>query len=250
MGKKVVSVVKQCGNCDKKFTKSEYSILCSGPCTKWHCEGGSGLEKDQLKIIMETESLWQCKSYAKKNRKSIILAEENTEEEDEEGEEEITVAQVMKQMAKNHESLTRTMDKFREKEDTKDLVTKIMSRRGIPVKTEEFESRRISKKENSPIVIKFKSKSAKTNILMKRKEIGTLEMKDCGFFGVKVIYFNEDLSHTKHELYSRVRKSKKDKNYDFAWIKNGNIYVKKNESSRPILIKHETDLEALYLPEY
>ncbi|KAL3288008.1 hypothetical protein HHI36_002460, partial [Cryptolaemus montrouzieri] len=137
-----------------------------------------------------------------------------------------------------------------EKEDTKDLVTKIISRIGIPVKTEEFESRRISKKENSPIVIKFKSESAKWNILMKKKEIGTLKMKDCGFFGENVIYFNEDLSQTKQELYSRVRKFKKDKNYDFAWIKNENIYVKKNESSRPILIKHETVLEALYLPEY
>lgn len=52
------------------------------------------------------------------------------------------------------------------------------------------------------------------------------------------LYINEHLTQANKILYKEARTAAKLKNYKFVWVKNGNIYVRKNETSRVTHIKN------------
>lgn len=59
------------------------------------------------------------------------------------------------------------------------------------------------------------------------------------------LYINEHLTQTNKILYKEVRTAAKTKNYKFVWIKNGNIFVRKNETSRITHIKNSEQINNL-----
>ena len=56
-------------------------------------------------------------------------------------------------------------------------------------------------------------------------------------------FINESLTKMNKELFKKVRKQCKDKNFQYVWTKNGNILVRKNGESS---IKRITSEDELY----
>lgn len=74
----------------------------------------------------------------------------------------------------------------------------------------------------------------------------TLDSSLFGFTGeTRKIYVAENLSPEQKQLHAAARKVSKDKNYNYVWVKFGNIYMRKNDSTAAILIKNEDTLKNL-----
>lgn len=58
----------------------------------------------------------------------------------------------------------------------------------------------------------------------------------------KPIYVCEHLSPSNKQLHAAVRKVTKDKNYQFVWVRNGRIFIRKDVNSKSYIVK---DLEFL-----
>lgn len=95
--------------------------------------------------------------------------------------------------------------------------------------------------EYKPIKVEFGDENIKLKI-MKSKNRFHLTSRDLGYNENKKVYLNHDLTPTNLELYRAARIHKKNKDYKFLWINNGNILMRKDEHSRVILVQ---DLEQL-----
>ncbi|XP_013144855.1 PREDICTED: uncharacterized protein LOC106108282 [Papilio polytes] len=61
----------------------------------------------------------------------------------------------------------------------------------------------------------------------------------------QAIYIMEHLPPYLKSLHAETRKTAKDKNYKYVWIKYGNIYIRKDDTSPAILVKNSTSLSKL-----
>ncbi|KAL3287032.1 hypothetical protein HHI36_001518 [Cryptolaemus montrouzieri] len=109
--------------------------------------------------------------------------------------------------------------------NSKELVTNIFNGLGVEISDIDFESARITNNINAPILIKLRKIE---------KEIGCLKMRHCGLAGDSVIYFIEDITHYKQMLHSKARQLKKENRFKYAWVKDGNVYLRKNDDARQI----------------
>lgn len=102
-----------CGKCNKKFSKTDYKVLCSGRCHKWTCEDCTGLQKTQLKEMVKSNISWECKECTKNRRQSIIREMSSDEEDNADEDEKVTIGDLMREMRSNHERVTKDMQIFR-----------------------------------------------------------------------------------------------------------------------------------------
>ena len=99
------------------------------------------------------------------------------------------------------------------------------------------------------IIVRFSSSREKENILTAAKtkrlqrENGSPKMKIDGLSDN--LYINEHLTLSNKILYREVRIAAKSKNYKFHWTKNGSIFVRKNETSRVLLIKNTDAIKTM-----
>ena len=56
------------------------------------------------------------------------------------------------------------------------------------------------------------------------------------------IFINDDLTSQKRLLFKKAREIKVQKNYKAAYISNGRIFIRKNDSDPPIIILMKSDL--------
>lgn len=80
-----------------------------------------------------------------------------------------------------------------------------------------------------------------------RRKLKSLTTKDLGL-GIlrdKQIFIQESLTPRRKELFKRNLEARKDKNFKFIWTSNGNIYLKKDESSLAIPVSSQKDLDKL-----
>lgn len=93
-----------------------------------------------------------------------------------------------------------------------------------------------------PIVLTFKSRDAREQWL-NRKVTRTLKsgliLKDNSN---KNIFVNERLSFFLKQLLWQTKQRAKDKDYKFVWVKNGKIFIRKNENHGIARIQNEDDL--------
>ena len=81
--------------------------------------------------------------------------------------------------------------------------------------------RRARQEEPRPIIVRFRSKATRYNVISNHKVIKTYnEDKQ-----IKT-YINEDLTAARSKLFSAVRKLKKNKYFDQVWTYNGNVKIK------------------------
>ena len=61
----------------------------------------------------------------------------------------------------------------------------------------------------------------------------------------KSVYVSEHLSPANKSLHAAARLKAKELNYKFTWIRNGRIFVRKDESSEFILIRNTESLKLI-----
>ncbi|XP_044755043.1 uncharacterized protein LOC123313997 [Coccinella septempunctata] len=59
------------------------------------------------------------------------------------------------------------------------------------------------------------------------------------------IYINEHLTMENKILFKEVRSAAREKSYKYVWVQNGNIMLRKDDTSRKIHIHHDYDLSSL-----
>lgn len=109
-----------------------------------------------------------------------------------------------------------------------------------------------------PIIVEFKSVQTKENLLSAvrhhnkkaTKKEDKLNTQQIGITGSRQgVYISEQLPGSVKKLFFAARELTKSKGYSFCWVKNGNIFIRKSEGDKQILIKSEYQLKELFKSE-
>ncbi|XP_063384735.1 uncharacterized protein LOC134670846 [Cydia fagiglandana] len=135
---------------------------------------------------------------------------------------------------KNHENLF-------------DIVSKIGSKIMCPLANPAINFvARVPSRDNSSrdksIVLSFINRYVKEDFVAAAKQNRTLCPLDLGLEGTGRIYVNDHLTVRNKILLSKTKKLAQEHEYEFKWVKNSKIFVRKNTSSQVIAIKNEKDL--------
>ncbi|KAL3283138.1 hypothetical protein HHI36_006292 [Cryptolaemus montrouzieri] len=188
--------IMSCDKCSKKFSRTEYRILCCGQNAKKCFNENRKSHNSQTK---------EMQTFQQEVTKTFKFLSDESEE--------------MKEQEKREKNIVLLNVPAQNQENSKDLVTNISNGLGVEITDTDFGSARIIKQSNAPILIKLRKIKMKKDILKKRKEIGCLKMSDCGLAGDSLIYFNEDITHFKQMLYSKARQMKRENRFMYAWVK-------------------------------
>ena len=93
-----------------------------------------------------------------------------------------------------------------------------------------------------PIIVRFRSYSAKRELYAARKHLRDIELGE-HFAGTDKIYINENLTRYRKDLFAKVRKHKKDKQWHSSWSIDGKLFIKKTQNGKPVRIHCVEDLE-------
>lgn len=134
-------------------------------------------------------------------------------------------------------------------EDLLDITIKIAKYAEVDLQPEDIaHTTRIKPRQNNSghpksIIVKLKNRLHKDNILAnirKKRGLSTLDISMVG--ESRRIFVNEHLTVANKILHKKCREIAKSKSYQYVWIKNCKLFVKKNENSPVIYIKNELDL--------
>lgn len=97
------------------------------------------------------------------------------------------------------------------------------------------------------IVVRFLRKLDKIKFIDCRRKKRNLNSRDLGFQGGdgRVVYVNDRLTRERRNLLMAARDVKKAKNYTFLWVRNGRIFLRKNEGDRYVIVNDVSDLDKL-----
>lgn len=128
---------------------------------------------------------------------------------------------------------------------TYETISKICASLQTPLSNEDInETYRVSKKEDAPILVKFKSRIKKNEIMTMIKSVKGTTVEKCQLQGTnRKIYLNDDLPVKKRELLKLARDFKNEKGYKAAFCRNGIIYLRKTDQDAPIKIRSNLDLQ-------
>lgn len=106
--------------------------------------------------------------------------------------------------------------------------------------------------KNTPIIVELGSSIIKTDFLQKAKTYNIknktkLQAKHLGFTSNEdtPVFISEHLTAKGNRLYFLARDLAKTKQYKFCWTTFGRVFVKRDENSRAIMIKTETQAHHL-----
>lgn len=96
-----------------------------------------------------------------------------------------------------------------------------------------------SKEQAPPIIIKFKSRQTRDKWLgQKNKLKSPLERGS-------PVFLCENLTALNKKLLWQCRSVAKDKGYQYVWVRNGRIFVRREDGTKAVQIKHINDLATL-----
>lgn len=97
------------------------------------------------------------------------------------------------------------------------------------------------------IVVRFVRRLDKEHFIDLRRKKRNLNTRDLGFMegNAAVVYINDSLSPERRKLFNAARSVKRDKQYTFLWVKNGKIFMRKNQGDRFVVIESQDDLNRL-----
>jgi len=103
------------------------------------------------------------------------------------------------------------------------------------------------KKENlisSLYVVKFKQSESKAEIINKKKAFKHLFTSELGFSssGGKEIFVRQHLTNLQKNLYYEAKKLKEKYLFRFLWVKNGEIFLRKDEKTKIYNISKSSDI--------
>ncbi len=134
-----------------------------------------------------------------------------------------------------------------EKEDVKELTKLTKNKLGVKLKVADIvHMHRLGKKKTDRarnVVIKLKDKETRDNIYNQRKKLIKPGNPSCS------VYFNDSLTLHRQQLLFGARKLVKARKMYAAWSQQGNVLVKKKESSKIIQINDHCDLMKVKMGE-
>ncbi|XP_046685594.1 uncharacterized protein LOC124371301 [Homalodisca vitripennis] len=110
---------------------------------------------------------------------------------------------------------------------------------------------RLGKRENkgknyhAGIIVKFVRRMDKEEFLRKRRVKRNLNLSHINKPGGEVIYVNESLSPERRRLLALAKAAKREKGYTFLWIRNGKIFLRKEEEAPVIVVTRQEHLSKL-----
>lgn len=130
-----------------------------------------------------------------------------------------------------------------------DIVLKIAAYAGVELRHEDIESAHRVQPQNAvagrpkPIVVKLRERMCKDKLLSGLKRKKGICTKDIGIDGLEKKFFvNEHLTPENKQLFNKTKLFAREKAFKFVWIRNCNIFLRKNEESPAINIRFEKDL--------
>ncbi|CAN7976037.1 unnamed protein product [Ixodes persulcatus] len=115
-----------------------------------------------------------------------------------------------------------------------DLATKLQLPPPTSQSIETAHRLRAREGRTAPILVRFTERSTRDMWIKKR-----VSLKSEG------IYVNENLTRTLKNLFWNTKKTAREKNYKFVWVRNGKIFVKEKDGSPVIRIENENDLKKI-----
>lgn len=114
-----------------------------------------------------------------------------------------------------------------------DIVNNVVTAHRVP---------RFVKDRTKSIIVQFKSKPIKDEIQKKLKERKMTTSEIDPSFPDVPIFFNEHLTPELKKVFYLSRNFKKVNNFKFCWVRDGKIYLRKNETSKIYRIQTDEDL--------
>lgn len=98
-------------------------------------------------------------------------------------------------------------------------------------------------RKSKPIVVRFLSRCDRDKLLAAYKANKNTVRPGLTVDGVaNALYINEHLTQTNKILFKETRQTAKEKSYKFVWVKNGNIFARKNETTK---IQHIKNMDSI-----
>lgn len=120
-----------------------------------------------------------------------------------------------------------------------DMVTRVGSRPKTP----------IASSIPRPIVVRFIRNNKRNEMLQAARVRRNLSTEDIDISGpASRLYFNERLTKENRKLFHDARTRAKLHNFKYCWVKNGLIFIRKEDQKAPKLIRGFADIERLIGP--
>ena len=133
--------------------------------------------------------------------------------------------------------------------DTNAIVQEIAELLQVTISSKDIStSHRLHTKSKSnppPIIVRFVNRDVRNRIYSNRKNARNADFTKLSIKGVEKIFINENLTYLKKKLFWKSKQKAKEAGFKFFWTMNGNVYVRKLEDDKQILIKNEQDLDLL-----
>ncbi|XP_046684770.1 uncharacterized protein LOC124370524 [Homalodisca vitripennis] len=139
----------------------------------------------------------------------------------------------------------------KEKDDILNIIGKISDAIGFLFKEDSVDNcyryKSIDGSRPGIIVVRFVRKLDKEAFMNKRRVKKNLNSRDIGFMDgdASVIYFNESLTQEIRKLLNMARAIKREKQYTYLWVRNGRIFMRKNQGDRFVTINSIEDFNKL-----
>lgn len=131
-------------------------------------------------------------------------------------------------------------------ENILEVVKSIGKSLGVEITEEMIDaSHRMGSKKDGKhrgIIVKFTRRIIKEELLGKRKIKRNLNTHDLNMKNspAEVVYINESLSPARRKILNAARALKKEKGYTFVWVRDGRIFLRKNEGD-PVIVASTMD---------
>ena len=128
------------------------------------------------------------------------------------------------------------------------IVQKIIKKKNLTIEPEDFTAfRAINKserKDDKPplIIVAFRTNTMKNDFRKRNNSDPRAEDFDKDKSGP--IFINENLTPKQSQLFRNVRQFKKDYKFTFAWTRDGVPQLRETETSTPITIRTQHELDA------
>lgn len=96
------------------------------------------------------------------------------------------------------------------------------------------------------IIVSFTNRYIKEDFIASARSKKTLLAKEIGFSdSTQSVFLNDHLTPEYKRLLTSVKTTLKAKGYQYIWVKYGKIHVRKNDSSKIVIVNNHTDLNKL-----
>ena len=139
-----------------------------------------------------------------------------------------------------------------EKENTAEIVMEVAKALYVPISRSDISIAHRLPMKPSPnenqlpqppaIIARFVNRTIRNNLYSRRKETDKIDFSKFSVIETRRLFINENLSQLRKKLFCEAKQRVKDADFRFIWTNNGNMYVRKSESSNSIPIQNEQDI--------